>query len=75
VAGAHVILSVAFTSARITMVLPDSDTRGQASQTFSVEPALPGEFVLYEVAVTAPGHPSAYLKDSFVLWYGAAPHP
>ncbi|MBI4770028.1 MAG: Ig-like domain-containing protein [Chloroflexi bacterium] len=73
VAGASVILSVAFTAARITLVLPDTNAPGQTQQTFSVEPAVPGEFVVYEVAATMPRHSAVYLKDSFLLWYGALP--
>lgn len=69
---ATALLSVQPSQGKFTVYMPLTDEAGRAQLTFRLDDLKAGEFVLYEVAVTAAGHPPAFFSDSFLTWYSKA---
>lgn len=66
VAGAGSVLAVRPTRGGFITTMPPTDTDGRTQFTFGLPDTQPGDFVLYEIAITAPDRPPAYLEDSFI---------
>lgn len=69
VIGAVVIVSVRSSADSFSREIPPTDTEGVSEVTFGLPNTAPGDFVVFEVAVLAPGR-VGYHSSSFVTWFG-----